>query len=72
MVISSNSKNKTEFICVIPKSNEAKCHFINDMDKLHSCRVKNRINGKVFLESISGRYFFWMREISDDNWEVIK
>ena len=42
------------------------------MDLLHSCRVENRQDGKVFLSSISGRYFFWMNEEIDDHWEVIK
>ena len=42
------------------------------MDGLHSCRVENRQDGKVFLASISGKYFFWMSESSDDHWEIIK
>jgi len=63
---------KTEFICVKPKSSKAKNRFANQMDKLHSCRVENRQDGKVFLASISGKYFFWMNESADDHWEVIK
>jgi len=63
---------KTEFICVKPKSNKAKNRFANEMDKLHSCRVEDRKDGRVFLASISGKYFFWMNEFSDDHWEVIK
>jgi len=63
---------KTEFICVKPKSKKAKNRFANLMDNLHSCRVENRQEGKVFLASISGRYFFWMNEETDDHWEVIK
>ena len=42
------------------------------MDSFHSCRVEKRENGKVFLASISGKYFFWMNESVDDHWEVIK
>ncbi len=42
------------------------------MDKLHSCRVMNRKNGRVYLSSISNRYSFDMFEGGDDNWEVIK
>jgi len=41
------------------------------MNGLHSCRVEKRQDGKMFLASISGNYFFWMSESSDDNWEVI-
>ena len=67
-----NTKEKTEFICVKPKSSKAKNRFANQMDKLHSCRVENRQDGKVFLASISGKYFFWMNESVDDHWEVIK
>ena len=71
---SQESKNqmKTEFLCVQPKSKKAKNRFANLMDGLHSCRVEKRENGKVFLASISNKYFFWMNEGSDDNWEVIK
>ena len=64
--------SKTEFICVKPKSSKAKNRFANQMDKFHSCRVENRQDGKVFLASISGKYFFWMNESNDDHWEVIK
>ncbi len=62
---------KTEFICVRPKTSKAKNRFANQMDLLHSCRVEKRQDGKVFLASISGKYFFWMNESSDDHWEVI-
>jgi len=62
---------KTEFLCVKPRTSKAKNRFANLMDSLHSCRVEKRQDGKVFLASISGRYFFWMSESSDDNWEVI-
>ena len=63
---------KTEFICVKPKSSKAKNRFANQMDKLHSCRVEQRKDGKVFLASISGKYFFSMNESADDDWIVIK
>jgi hypothetical protein len=43
----------------------------NQMDSLHSCRVEKRDGNRVFLASISGKYFFWMNESSDDHWEVI-
>lgn len=62
---------KTEFICVRPKTSKAKNRFANEMDLLHSCRVEKRQDGKIFLASISGKYFFWMNESSDDHWEVI-
>jgi len=42
------------------------------MDKLHSCRVEKREDGKMFLASISGKYFFWMNETVDDNWDIIR
>ncbi len=63
---------KTEFVCVKPRSSEAEYTFENSMDKLHSCRVVNRKNGKVVLSSITNRYSFEMFEGGDDNWEVIK
>ena len=63
---------KTEFICVKPKSTEAKYRFEHDMYKLYSCRVVNRRNGKVVLASITDRYSFEMFEGGDDHWEIIK
>ena len=62
---------KTEFLCVKPRSREAKDRFVNRMDMLHSCRVEKREYGKVYLSSISGRYMFTMFECNDDHWEVI-
>ena len=62
---------KTEFLCVNPRSAKAKNRFANQMDLLHSFRVEKRGNGKVFLASISGKYFLWMNESADDHWEVI-
>lgn len=63
---------KTEFICVNPKSNKAKNRFSNLMDGLHSCRVQQRQDNKMFLASISGKYFFWIPESGDEHWEIIK
>ena len=70
--MNSVKASKTEFICVKPKSKKAKNRFANMMNGLHSCRVENRQDGKVFLASISGNYFFWMNETADDDWTVIK
>ena len=67
------SSMKTEFLCVKPKTSKAKNRFSNMMDNLHSCKVEQRKNGKVFLASISGRYFFWMDENNEDtHWEIIQ
>ena len=63
---------KTEFICVRPKTSKAKNRFANQMDLLHSCRVEKRQYGKLYLSSISGRYKFSMQESCDDHWEVVK
>jgi hypothetical protein len=63
---------KTDFVCVQPKSSKAKNRFANLMDSLHSCRVEGREGGKIFLASITGKYFFWIPENGDENWEVIK
>jgi hypothetical protein len=63
---------KTDLICVKPKSSKAKNRFANMMNSLHTCRVENRKDGKMFLASISGKYWFWMSEGSDDHWEVVK
>jgi hypothetical protein len=65
---------KTEFIYVSPKTSNAKEVFVYDMDRLHSCRVKDRKNGMMKLSSISGRFEFWMNENADEdkNWRMIK
>jgi hypothetical protein len=64
---------KTEFVYVSPKNSNAKDIFMYDMDRLHSCRVKTRKDGMMKLESISGRYEFWMNENNEDkNWRMIK
>lgn len=66
-------KMKTEFIYVSPKNSNAKEVFVYDMDRLHSCKIKDRLNGMMKLESISGRYEFWMNENNEDkNWKVVK
>ena len=53
---------KPELIFVSPKTSEAKEVFQYDMDKLHTCKVKERKNGMIQLSSISGRFVFWMDE----------
>ena len=70
--MSATKTQKTEFLCVRPKTSKAKNRFANEMDLQHSCRVEKRDGNRVFLASISGKYFFWMNESSDDHWEVIK
>ena len=63
---------KSEFLYVRPRSTDATQRFVNKMDRLHSCRVDNRQDGRVFLSSISGRYLFSMMESDDKDWEIIK
>ena len=63
---------KSEFLSVRPRSTEATQRFVNKMDRLHSCKVDNRQDGRVFLSSISGRYLFSMMESDDKDWEIIK
>ena len=63
---------KSEFVYVRPRSTEATQRFVNKMDRLHSCKVDNRQDGRVFLSSISGRYLFSMMESDDKDWEMIK
>jgi hypothetical protein len=63
---------KLQFIYVAPKTSNAKDIFMHDMDRLHSCRVKDRKNGMMKLESISGRFVFWMNENDEDrNWKTL-
>lgn len=63
---------KTKFVTVQPRSNKAKNRFANMMDHLHSCKVQQEDEEKMFLESISGRYFFWFQKNNDPNWTLIK
>ena len=63
---------KSELIYVSPKSSDAKDIFVYDMDRLHTCRIKERKDGMMKLESISGRYIFWMNENDEDrNWKSL-
>ena len=63
---------KSEFVYVNPKSSDAKDIFVYDMDRLHTCRIKERKDGMMKLESISGRYEFWMNENDEDrNWKTL-
>ena len=63
---------KPEFVYVSPKSSDAKDIFVYDMDRLHSCRIKERKDGMMKLESISGRFVFWMNENDEDrNWKTL-
>jgi hypothetical protein len=60
-------------VYVAPKTSNAKEVFVNDMDRLHSCKIKERKDGMMKLESISGRFVFWMNENDEDrNWRMIK
>ena len=63
---------KPEFLYVRPRSSEANQRFVNRMDRLHSCKVDKREEGRVFLSSISGRYLFSLMESDDKDWEIIK
>ena len=64
---------KPELIFVSPKTSEANEVFQYDMDRLHTCKVKERKNGMIQLSSISGRFVFWIDENNEDkNWKVIK
>ena len=65
-------KMKKEFVCVKPRTKVATDRVVNRMDRLHSCKVADRSDGQLFLESISGRYKFTMFEGSDDNWEILR
>ena len=65
-------KTKKELINVSPRTKRARNRFINQMDSLHACVVEQRKDGKVFLASINGKYFFWINENGDDHWEVIQ
>jgi hypothetical protein len=63
---------KPKFICVQPKSSKAKNRFANLMNQLHSCKVEQETEDKMFLTSITGKYHFWMQKQNDQNWLIIK
>jgi hypothetical protein len=51
---------------------ESRDAFDSLMYQLHSCKVLERRNGKVFVKSITGNHEFWLNEEGDREWEVIK
>jgi|TARA_A100001201_G_scaffold2589_4_gene6623 hypothetical protein len=63
---------KSKFVAVQPKTSKAKNRFANEMDLLHSCKIEKEDDRRMFLASISGRYFFWMEKENDPNWKLIK
>lgn len=63
---------KTQFLCIKPKTEEAKMFFDVSLRQLHSCKVIERKNNQVLLNSIAGDYKFWMNIEGDKNWEIIK
>jgi hypothetical protein len=72
LIIFKMTFQKPELIFVSPKTPEAKEVFQYDMDKLHTCRIKERKDGMMKLESISGRFVFWMNENDEDrNWKSL-
>ena len=63
---------KTKFVCVQPRTNKAKNRFYNLMHELHSCRVEQETEDKLFLTSITDKYSFWMDKTNDMNWMICK
>lgn len=63
---------KTKFVCVTPISQQAKQHFIHDMDLFHSCRVQEERGENLHLQSLNYQYTFWVPKGGDDNWKVEK
>ena len=62
---------KSEFVYVKPKTSEASEYFQNEMRSLHSCKVKDKRDGKLFVSSISGNHDFWVSETEDRHWKIL-
>ena len=62
---------KSEFVYVKPKTPEASEYFEHEMRSLHSCKVKDKRDGKLFLSSISGNHNFWVSESEDRHWKLL-
>ena len=62
---------KSEFVYVKPKTSEASEYFEHEMRSLHSCKVREKRDGKLFLSSISGKYNFWVSESEDRHWKLL-
>ena len=62
---------KSEFVYLKPKTPEAYEYFEHEMRSLHSCKVKERRDGKLLLASISGNHNFWVSESEDRNWKLL-
>ena len=54
-----------------PKTAEAYEYFEHEMRSLHSCKVKEKKNGKLLLASISGNHNFWVSESEDRHWKLL-
>ena len=62
---------KSQFVCVKPKTAEASEYFEHEMRSLHSCKVKDKRDGKLLLASISGKYNIWVSESEDRHWKLL-
>jgi hypothetical protein len=65
-------KTKSEFICIQPKNQESKEIFTNYLNSLHSCKVLQKNEDKVYLKSIAGEYYFWVNKDNDKDWNIVK
>ena len=62
---------KSEFVYVKPKTAEAYEYFEHEMRSLHSCKVKDKRDGKLLRASISGKYNLWVSESEDRHWKLL-
>lgn len=63
---------KSKFICVSPKSIEAKVDFETDFMLLHSCKVLNEDDDFYYLENLKKNYIFKVHKRVDSHWEILK
>lgn len=63
---------KSEFVYVSPKNKVSEEIFDTLMYKLHACKVIRRENDIIFVKSITNNYNFFLKEVGDPNWEILK
>lgn len=57
---------------VIPISKKAKNRFANLMGSVPVCIVEQEKNNQLFLASANKKYFFWVNELNDSDWEIVR
>lgn len=64
-------KTKRKFVSIVPKSEAAKQFFLEHMNSLHTCRIKNETEENYDLVTIN-RIRISVNKKGNEHWEIKK